>query len=157
MLSHSVVSDSLRPHGLQPSRLLCPWGFSRQEYWGGLPYCPPGDLPSPVLEPYLFCLSCIGRQVLYHQGLLGVHGVAKESDMTQQLNNTTKRFQLSLLHFLGINLIKYYNFTESYPILFMPLLFFIALAFTFRKMFNDSNHSRHHLSQFNVKFSTLHL
>ena len=28
----SVVSDSLRPHGLQPARLLCPWGFSRQEY-----------------------------------------------------------------------------------------------------------------------------
>ena len=23
--SHSVVSDSLRPHGLQPTRLLCPW------------------------------------------------------------------------------------------------------------------------------------
>ena len=25
MLSHSVVSDSLWPHGLQPARLLCPW------------------------------------------------------------------------------------------------------------------------------------
>ena len=25
--SRSVVSDSLRPHGLQPSRLLCPWDF----------------------------------------------------------------------------------------------------------------------------------
>ena len=24
-LSYSVVSDSLRPHGLQPARLLCPW------------------------------------------------------------------------------------------------------------------------------------
>ena len=35
MLSHSVVSDYLRPHGLQPARLLCPWGFSRQEYWSG--------------------------------------------------------------------------------------------------------------------------
>ena len=23
--SHSVVSDSSRPHGLQPTRLLCPW------------------------------------------------------------------------------------------------------------------------------------
>ena len=23
--SHSVVSDSLQPHGLQPIRLLCPW------------------------------------------------------------------------------------------------------------------------------------
>ena len=25
--SHSVVSDSLQPHGLQPTRLLCPWDF----------------------------------------------------------------------------------------------------------------------------------
>ena len=24
-ISHSVVSDSLQPHGLQPTRLLCPW------------------------------------------------------------------------------------------------------------------------------------
>ena len=26
-LSHSVVSNSLRPHGLQPTRLLRPWDF----------------------------------------------------------------------------------------------------------------------------------
>ena len=25
-------------------RLLCPWGFSRQEYWNGLPCSSPGDL-----------------------------------------------------------------------------------------------------------------
>ena len=40
VVSRSVVSDSLKPHGLKPARLLCPWGFSRQEYWSGLP-CPP--------------------------------------------------------------------------------------------------------------------
>ena len=28
VLSHSVVSDSLRPHGLEPTRLLYPWDFS---------------------------------------------------------------------------------------------------------------------------------
>ena len=27
VLSHSVVSDSLWPHGLEPARLLCPWDF----------------------------------------------------------------------------------------------------------------------------------
>ena len=47
----SVVSDSVRPHGLQSARLLCPWGFSRQEYWSGLPCPPPGDLPNPGTEP----------------------------------------------------------------------------------------------------------
>ena len=34
VLGPSAVADSLRPHGLQPARLLCPWGFSRQ-YWSG--------------------------------------------------------------------------------------------------------------------------
>ena len=28
MLSHSVMSNSLRPHGLKPARLFCPWDFS---------------------------------------------------------------------------------------------------------------------------------
>ena len=31
VLSHSAVSESLRPHGLQPARLPRPCGFSRQE------------------------------------------------------------------------------------------------------------------------------
>ena len=26
-------------------------GFSRQAYWSGLPFPPPGDLPDPVIEP----------------------------------------------------------------------------------------------------------
>ena len=43
VLSHSVVSDSLQ--------LLCPWGFSRQKHWGGLPSPPPGDLLNPEIEP----------------------------------------------------------------------------------------------------------
>ncbi|ELR46456.1 hypothetical protein M91_05097, partial [Bos mutus] len=25
--------------------------FSRQEYWSGLPFPPPGDLPNPGIEP----------------------------------------------------------------------------------------------------------
>ena len=120
-VSHSVVSNSLQPHGLsQCARLLCPWsfsgkntevgshfllqrifptqglnlgplhcrwilyrlnhqllnsfgrvqlfltpwtvalqaplsmGFSRQEYWSGLPCPPPGDLPNPGIKPVSF-------------------------------------------------------------------------------------------------------
>ena len=57
VLNHSVISNSLWPHGLQPARLLCPWRFSRQEYWSGLP-CPPlGDLPNPGIEPRSFALQ----------------------------------------------------------------------------------------------------
>ena len=29
----------------------CPWRFSRQEYWSGLPCPPPEDLPNPGIEP----------------------------------------------------------------------------------------------------------
>ena len=39
------------PMDCSPDRLLCPWGFSRQEYWSGLPCPPPGDLPNPGTEP----------------------------------------------------------------------------------------------------------
>ena len=47
----TTVSNSLRPHGLQPARLFCPWGFSRQEYWSGWPCPPPEHLPHPGIEP----------------------------------------------------------------------------------------------------------
>ena len=49
--------SSLRPHGLYPSpphpqpQLLCPGGFSGQEYWSGLPCLLPGDLPNPGMNP----------------------------------------------------------------------------------------------------------
>ena len=39
------MSNSFWRHGLQPTRFLSPWGFSRQDNWSGLPCSPPGDLP----------------------------------------------------------------------------------------------------------------
>ena len=50
LFSCSVVSGSLQPHGLEPARQLCPWDFSKQEYWSGLPFPTPGDLPDPGME-----------------------------------------------------------------------------------------------------------
>ena len=50
VLSRSIMSDSFRPHGLEPTRLLCPWGFSKQEYWSRLPWPPLGDLPNLGIE-----------------------------------------------------------------------------------------------------------
>ena len=38
-----------------PGTVACqaslPMGFSRQEYWSGLPFLSPGDLPDPGIEP----------------------------------------------------------------------------------------------------------
>ena len=39
-------------------------GFSRQEYWSGLPFPPPGDLPDPPRDRTH--VSCVGRWILYH-------------------------------------------------------------------------------------------
>ena len=51
------MSNSLRPHGLQPSRFLCPREISRQEHWSGLP-CPlSGGCPNPGIEPGLSCTA----------------------------------------------------------------------------------------------------
>ena len=45
------------PKGLQAARLFCPWGFSRQEYWSGLP-CPPlGIFLTQGLNPGLPALQ----------------------------------------------------------------------------------------------------
>ena len=54
VLSHSVVCDSIQPHGLQPTRdreSLCLQGFSSKEYWSELPCPPPEDLPKPRIKP----------------------------------------------------------------------------------------------------------
>ena len=51
LFSPSVVSDSFRPHVLQPHQDLLSMGFSRQEYWSGLSFPFPGYLPNPGIEP----------------------------------------------------------------------------------------------------------
>ena len=54
----SCMSSSLGSHGLQPTRLLCPWDSPWQEYRNGLPCPPSGDLSNPGLW------HC--RWILYH-------------------------------------------------------------------------------------------
>ena len=41
-----------------------PMGFCRQEYWSGLPFPPPGDLPEPGTEP-VFPVSPALQVILY--------------------------------------------------------------------------------------------
>ena len=38
-------------------------GFSRQEYWSGLPCPPPGDLPDPGIEPRLLSLPALAGRL----------------------------------------------------------------------------------------------
>ena len=43
------MSASFRPHG--PHQTPLSMGFSRQEYWSGLPFPSPVDLSDPGIEP----------------------------------------------------------------------------------------------------------
>ena len=46
----SVVSNSVTPWTVAHQAPLS-MGFTRKEYWNGLPFPPPGDLPDPGIEP----------------------------------------------------------------------------------------------------------
>ena len=70
VLSCSVVSDSLGSHGLWPTRLLCPWGFSRQESGVGCHALLQGIFPTQGLNQSLLrLLHC--RQILYQLSYQG--------------------------------------------------------------------------------------
>ena len=49
---HSVLSNSATPWTIVYHAPLF-MEFSRQEYWSGLPFSSPGDLPNPGIEPRL--------------------------------------------------------------------------------------------------------
>ena len=61
-ISCSVMPNSLRPHGLQPTRLLYPWDFPGKDTGVGCHFLPQGIFPTQGLNPDL--LHC--RQTLYH-------------------------------------------------------------------------------------------
>ena len=59
----SVVSDSVRPHGLQPSRLLCPWDSPGKNTGVGCHALLQGIFLTQESNSCLF--SCSGKWVLY--------------------------------------------------------------------------------------------
>ena len=50
MLSHSVMSDSLQPHGLWPTSLLCPWDSPGKNTGVGCPFVLQGILLAQETE-----------------------------------------------------------------------------------------------------------
>ena len=75
VLSRSVVSDSLLCHGLQPTRLLCPWGFFSKNPGVRCHALLQGIFPNQGLNPgfphcrqILYCLSYQGRPCIVEWG-----------------------------------------------------------------------------------------
>ena len=69
------LCPTLRPYGLQPTSLLCPWDFPSKNTRVGRHSLLQGIFP---IQSWNWCLqvSCIDRQSLHHQDQLGSpHGV----------------------------------------------------------------------------------
>ena len=67
LFSHSVCPTLLRPHGLEPTRLLCRWDFSgKSKYWSGLPF-PSPRIYDPGIEPASLAWP-VNSSPLSHQG-----------------------------------------------------------------------------------------
>ena len=43
-----------------------PMGFSRQEYWSGVPFPSPGNVPYPVIKPKTLASPGLTGRFLYH-------------------------------------------------------------------------------------------
>ena len=63
-------------HSIMPQFFVTPWtiacqaplsmGFSRKEYWSGLPFLPSRGSSRPRDQTHVSCVSCTGREILYH-------------------------------------------------------------------------------------------
>ena len=63
LCSCSGTSDSLSAPWTVARQAPVSVGFSRLEFWSGLPFPPPGGLPDPGIRT---CIPCIGRRILHH-------------------------------------------------------------------------------------------
>ena len=61
MLIRSIVPKSFAAPWTEARLSPLSMGFPREEYWSGLPFPTPGDLPNPGIG-----LMSPGRQILYH-------------------------------------------------------------------------------------------
>src|SRR5574341_360011 len=91
------MSDSFRPHGLQPTTLLCPWDFPGKSTGVGCHFLLQGIFPTQGSNPGL--LHC--RQMLYHLSHQGSTHPAKTNKQTQNrgLELTNNPENLSLLNY----------------------------------------------------------
>ena len=74
-------------------------GFPRQEYWNGLLFPSPGDLPHPGIKPQSPTLQPPGK-MLKHAGVSGIQIICKCKQLQNQL--LSAQSCLTLLRFHGL-------------------------------------------------------
>ena len=82
LLSHSggcclvtVVSDSFVTPWTVAHQAPLSMGFPRQDYWSGLPFPSPGDLPNPGIEPVSPALQADSLPLNHQESLVLVVGI----------------------------------------------------------------------------------
>ena len=70
------MSDSVTPWTVARQAPLS-MGFSRQEYWSGLPCPPPGDLLNPGIEPVSSIYPALAGEFFTIELLLQMHKVKR--------------------------------------------------------------------------------
>ena len=91
LFSHSVVSDSLQSHALQPTRLLCPWDFLGKNSGVGCHFLLQGIFPTQRLNLHLLHWQADSLP-MSHRGNISPHGhqnysYIKNSSLWEWLGN----------------------------------------------------------------------
>ena len=68
-------------------------GFSRQKYWSGLPFPPPGDLPNPGIEPVSLASPALAGG-FFTTSATGEAGNCKDHERVPDQNKTIFYFQI---------------------------------------------------------------
>ena len=66
VLSHSVMASSFVTPWTIACQVPLSMGFSRQEYWSGLPFPPPRDCPDPGIELVSLASPALAGGFFYH-------------------------------------------------------------------------------------------
>ena len=101
-VSPSVVPDSLRPHGLQPTSFLCPWDFPGKDTGvGGLPFPSPGGssskaLPKAKLVPQKGHSHFDGLLPIWSTSVLNPSEIIKSEKYAQKIDEMHWKLQCLL-------------------------------------------------------------
>ena len=118
------MSDCSRPHGLQPTRLLCPWDFPGTSTGVGCHRNDPQMKGSCMTSPYSVCtnITCVQLSVKNSVAVF----VPSPSHVRLSETPRTAARQGSLSITISRSLLKLMSFESAMPsnhLLFRPLLF----------------------------------
>ena len=102
-VSRSVMSHSFATLWTIACQSPLSMGSSRQEYWSGLPFSPPGDLPDPMIESVSPALQ-VDSLLLSHLGSANPARVIGKRETISTIRQTTVQGQLQMTNDPGFRL-----------------------------------------------------